>query len=219
MFKRVLCFGILVLAAASAGAQVIEIGGHAGYTLSEGIDFPATIVGGETYSGLGATDAFSWGVTVGARLQQGVGIGFLYDRQESELEVSGPLNTTNFGAMKVDNYHGVFSFDYPLPTNPDVAGFMFLGLGATSFGAVTINGREVDGETQFSTTWGAGLKVNPNGGPVGFRAAIRWTPTYIKSDPGGVWCDPYWGCSGYSDADYSHQVEFAGGVTYRFTMN
>ena len=218
MLKRVLCFGILLLTVTSASAQVIEIGGHAGYTLSEGIDFPATMVSGVTYDGVEQTDAFSWGFTVGARLRQGLGVGFLWDRQQSDLEVSGPRAKTNLGAMNVDNYHGVFSFDYPVPANPAVAGFLFLGLGATSFGNVNIMGQNVDGETRFSTTWGAGVKFNPGEGPVGFRAAIRWTPTYIKSDAGGVWCDPYWGCTSYSDPDYSHQVEFAGGLTYRFTM-
>ena len=218
MFKSVLCFGICMLAAASASAQVLEIGAHAGYTLSEGIDFPPLPANGTTYNEAKATDSASWGFTVGARMMEGVGVGFLFDRQESELEVSGPLRSDNLGEMKVDNYHGVFSFDYPLPSNPAVAGFMFLGLGATSFGNLHIGDREVEGNTQFSTTWGGGLKINPGNGAVGFRAAVRWTPTYIKSDPGGVWCDPYWGCSGYSDADYSHQVEFSGGLTYRFRL-
>ena len=29
---------------------------------------------------------------------------------------------------------------------------------------------------------------------VGIRLETRWTPTYIKTDPEGYWCDPYWGC-------------------------
>jgi hypothetical protein len=212
MFRRVACFGALVLATSTVEAQVFEIGGHAGYTLSEGIEF-ASVNG---YTSAEPTDAFSWGVTIGARMPQGYGIGFLYDRQESELEISGPLVRENLGSMKIDNYHGIMSFDYPLPQNPAVSPFLFFGLGATHYGDVTIAGVTASGETQFSTTWGGGLKVHPGEGPIGFRGAIRWTPTYIKSDAGGVWCDPYWGCSSYSDPDYSHQVEFVGGLSYRF---
>lgn len=217
MFRRIACFGILVLAASAVEAQVIEIGGHAGYTLTEGIEFNGLQgLDGNTYTSAEPTDAFSWGLTIGARMAQGYGIGFLYDRQESELEISGPLVRKNLGSMAIDNYHGVMSFDYPMPQNPAVAAFLFFGLGATHYAGVTVNNTETAGETQFSTTWGGGFKFRPGEGPVGFRAAIRWTPTYIKSDAGGVWCDPYWGCSSYSDPDYSHQVEFAGGLTYMF---
>lgn len=216
MFRRVACFGVLVLATSTVEAQVLEIGGHAGYTLTEGINFSARTVGTTTYTGASPTDAFSWGFTVGARVRQGYGIGFLWDRTESELEVTGPVVKENLGSMKIDNYHGVMSFDYPMPQNPAVAGFLFFGLGATHYNSVQISGVQTGGETQFSTTWGGGFKVNPGEGPVGLKVAIRWTPTYIKSDAGGVWCDPYWGCSSYSDPDYSHQVQFAGGLTYRF---
>ena len=40
--------------------------------------------------------------------------------------------------------------------------------------------------------------------------------TYIKSNPAGYWCDPYFGCWAVGDAQYSNQLEFAGGVTLRF---
>ena len=43
-----------------------------------------------------------------------------------------------------------------------------------------------------------------------------WTPTYIKSDPEGYWCDPYWGCYTVADAEYSNQFELSGGITLRF---
>ena len=42
---------------------------------------------------------------------------------------------------------------------------------------------ETGSETQFSTTWGLGVKVF-GGSNVGFRAGMQWTPTYIKSDSG-----------------------------------
>jgi hypothetical protein len=73
----------------------------------------------------------------------------------------------------------------------------------------------IDGETQFSTTWGAGVKFLANG-RFGGRFHVRLTPTYIKTDSVGWWCDPYWGCYLVGDAQYSNQFEFAGGITARF---
>jgi hypothetical protein len=51
---------------------------------------------------------------------------------------------------------------------------------------------------------------------VGFRAEARWTPTYIKSDAAGWWCDPFWGCYVVGNAQYSNQIELSGGITLRF---
>ena len=58
----------------------------------------------------------------------------------------------------------------------------------------------------------------PNeGGNFGIRLEARWTPTYIKSDAAGYWCDPYWGCYGVlEDPQYADQFQFGGGVTLRF---
>jgi hypothetical protein len=50
----------------------------------------------------------------------------------------------------------------------------------------------------------------------GARVGVRWTPTYIKSDANGYWCDPYWGCYLTGNAQYSNQFEFNGGITLRF---
>jgi hypothetical protein len=45
---------------------------------------------------------------------------------------------------------------------------------------------------------------------------LAWTPTYIKSDAEGWWCDPYWGCYTVGSAQYSNQFQLAGGITLRF---
>jgi hypothetical protein len=54
------------------------------------------------------------------------------------------------------------------------------------------------------------------GSNVGILLEGRWTPTYIKSDSEGWWCDPYWGCYVVGNAQYSNQWEVAGGITLRF---
>jgi hypothetical protein len=97
---------------------------------------------------------------------------------------------------------------------------MFIGAGATYYspGSSQIPGsagRDIDGNTQFSTTWGAGVKVYFNQN-VGAKFTARWVPTYIKSDAEGYWCDPFYGCWVLGDPDYSHQFDLAGGLTFKF---
>ena len=69
-------------------------------------------------------------------------------------------------------------------------------------------------QENFSSTWGGGVKVYPNP-RVGFSVMARFTPTYIKSDPSGVWCG-YYGCYVLGDAQYANQFEFSGGLSLRF---
>ena len=63
---------------------------------------------------------------------------------------------------------------------------------------------------------GAGPQGVPRGGNFGIRLGVRSTPTYIKSDSAGGWCDPYWGCYIVADAQSPNQWEFNGGITLRF---
>lgn len=102
--------------------------------------------------------------------------------------------------------------------------YAFGGIGGTnySFGDLLLpppagssGTGNIDSETRFSTNWGAGIKFY-FAPAVGAKIGIRWTPTYIKSDPAGVWCDPFYGCWELADADYSNQFETAFGITFRF---
>ena len=68
---------------------------------------------------------------------------------------------------------------------------------------------ETEGNYQFSSTLGAGVKIYPSP-RVGVKLGVRWVPTYIKSDSTGWWCDPYWGCYVTSDPQFSNQFQFAG---------
>ena len=71
------------------------------------------------------------------------------------------------------------------------------------------------GLTKFSWAFGGGIKAYPSKN-VGFKAMARWTPTYIKTDGYGWWCDPFWGCAPVGNVQYSNQVEFSGGLLLRF---
>jgi opacity protein-like surface antigen len=211
--------------AAPARAQGFEASVFGGYTFSEGVEASETrIINGEIYDSLDITSGGQWGFTVGYLFTENAGLEFLYNRQFSTLEASG-TRTVELAELSVDNYHFnfVYNFGYNLGGRA-VTPFVFGGLGMTHYSpgelklvAPPITGlTEIDSETQFSSTWGAGVKfyAAPN---IGFKFTARWTPTYIKSEAEGLWCDPWYGvCWVVGDADYSNQFHLDGGVTFRF---
>jgi opacity protein-like surface antigen len=220
MRKAILTAMVVGLAAAAAQAQDprVEISGTAAWTYSDGVTAsPVTLPGVGTFDSIEPKDSFSWGVRLGFMATPNVEIGALYDQQQSKLQIGG-TNPFEIGDMSVHNYHGYLAYNFG-EASAKVRPYVLGGLGATQYGAVTAKvgsvERDIDGTTKFSTTWGAGLKMYP-GKNFGIRIEGRWTPTYIKSDAAGWWCDPYWGCYVASDAQYSNQFELGGGITLRF---
>ena len=222
MIRRIaaVVVGIWVLAA-PLSAQRFEASFNGGYTTSEGIKFNPTLIGGVLYDEVDLKDGGSFSLTGGVYASPNALIEFMYARQSSELTARGATGVAEvtISKMHIDNYHVNFVYNWG-ESDAKLRPYAFVGLGATNYspsGNVLVGapGRSLDGNAQFSTTWGAGVKyyVAPS---IGLKAGMRWTPTYIKSDPAGYWCDPFYGCWLLSDPDYSHQFEFTGGITFRF---
>jgi opacity protein-like surface antigen len=222
MFRKVLISAMIVAAsAAAAQAQTpkVEITGIVGWTLADGVTGdPFKAGNGQTYDKVEPQDSVNFGLSLGFFVSPKAEVGFLWRRQATKLDVSGTATTT-VGDWNIDGYHGYVAYYLG---DPEAKARLYLmgGLGATHYGNVSYtsaNGAsaKTSGGTQFSTIWGAGVKVNasPN---VGMKLGIQWSPTYIKSDPAGWWCDPFWGCYVVGDAQYSNQFEFVGGLAFRF---
>jgi len=222
MFRRMLLVALAVLAVTAATSQAqdsrVELSGTAGWTFADGVSGQSVNVPGVgIFDRIDPKDAFSWGARLGYNLNENVEIGFLFNQQSTSLEIGG-TSTVEFGDLSIYNYHGYFAFnfgDYDASARP----YILVGLGATQYGSVNVNlagaQRSVDGNTRFSGTLGAGLKLFP-GPRFGLRLEGRWTPTYIKSDAAGWWCDPFWGCYVVGDSQYANQYELSGGVILRF---
>ena len=217
---------LLVFAASTASAQEpkLEIGGTLGWTFSDGVSGDSvTVPGVGSFNAISPKDAFSWGLRVGVFVTEHAEVGFLFSEQASSLEVSGRLDAggatrVDLGNEKIRNYHGYFAWDFG-QWDDKVRPYLLGGLGATQYGSVNAQigdvQRNIGGTSKFSTTWAAGVKVYPNE-RVALRLESRWTPTYIKSDAAGWWCDPFWGCYVVSNAQYSNQFELSAGLTLRF---
>ncbi len=220
---------LVVLAASTATAQEakIEATGFIGYTLSEGIETDPGSFVSELVEAINPTSGLSYGAGVGFFVNEYAQIGFQWSQQDSKLELDpvGSLSKRDLADMKVNNYHGVFTYfweDILRGSDTLVQPFIFGGLGATNYSPDAIMGTNVDGHTKFSTTWGAGVKVYPNP-RLGVNFTARWTPTYIKSGVAGEpYCSGYWtpyypsGCVSLPRPDYSNQFELVSGISLRF---
>lgn len=221
MMKRVLVWtGLLVIASAlPALAQArVEVSGFAGWVFSDGVSGDATLgLDGNIYDRIDPKDSGSFGFSVGVLATPNAEIGFIYGQQMSTL-VAGGTNNKEVGDMSVSTYHGYFGYNWG-EEDAKVRPFFYGGLGATTFGEVKAvlagQNRTIGSETQFSTTWGGGVKIYP-APAVGVRIGLSWTPTYIKSDAGGWWCDPWYGCYLVGNPQYSNQMQFNGGISFRF---
>jgi hypothetical protein len=214
--KRVAVFLVLLLAASPVGAQYynFEVGVQGGYTFSEGVETETFLIGGEAFDEVDPTSGASYGFNFAYLVNRFGEIGFMMSQQQSNLQLSGVGNEREPVGLDVNSYHGYAGYNFGFG-EAKVQPIFFFGLGATQYLSGDLNGQEIDDETRFSTTWGGGVKVFPDE-HIGLKFIGQWTPTYIKSDADGWWCDPYWGCFVTGDADYSHQFQMAGGLLYRF---
>lgn len=221
MTKRLAALAAVVtMASASpAFAQRAELSALFGWTLSDGVTGAAVVGGdGNIYDTVDLKDSGSWGLAFGVNASDNVEVGFLFGQQMSTLAVQG-TKTTELGDISINTYHPYVAYNAGAP-DAKVRPYFLLGFGATNYSSVSFTGannqaRETASETQFSSTWGVGVKVFPSP-KVGVRFGMHWTPTYIKSDAAGWWCDPYWGCYVVSDAQYANQFQINAGLTFRF---
>ncbi len=207
------CVLLLVVAPAFAQRHSFEISADIGYTFSEGVEISPIDVGGVTYDQIDPESGFSYGVDFGYFVSRYAQLGFLMSQQQSNLIAKGRTDRT-FVDLDLNNYFGYVAYNFGFGdemTRP----FILFGMGASHYVTGKFEGREIDNETRFATTWGGGVKVFP-GENLGVRFMGRWTPTYIKTDAAGWWCDPFWGCYVVGNADYSHQFELSAGAIYRF---
>ena len=230
MVNRVLQFVIgcaVACSAAPAFAQdpKVEVSTTLGWTISDGVTGDSvTVPGLGTFNSVDPKDALSWGLRVGFFVNEQAEVGFLFNRQYSALEVGGqsavPGGPTRveLGDAAVRNYHGYFAYNFG-ESSAKVRPYVLVGVGATQYGEVEaqLGGiqRNIGGVSRFSTTFGGGLKFQTSD-HVGLRLEGRWTPTFIKSEAVGWWCDPFWGCYVVGDSQYSNQLDLAGGVSFRF---
>lgn len=205
--------------ASSAEAQgPLEISGTFGYSFSEGVSLARGALGSEFIDKVDVGSAVSYGGAINFWVDDQNQFGFQFGLQTSSLIAKGSqdLRVTD---MNVYSYHGVYTYNAG-SSSSSIRPFVMFGLGATQYEPSDLVNFSFDGEVQFSGTLGGGVKTYVDE-HLGFSFTARWTPTYIKSDPAGVYCSPYWtpwyggGCAVMLDPDYSNQFRLSAGIIYR----
>jgi opacity protein-like surface antigen len=229
-----MCIGRVIVGAAvvAAGAIVvraqdgprIEVAVETGYTVSEGIKASQSrVIAGQVYNDLDIKSGANLGLTFGVFVTPNAEVEFLWNRQFSKFEAGNPAPSVELADVSVDNFHGNFVYNW-FDGAAKLRPFLFAGLGATHYapgdpaplGGSSPTVVAIDSATKFSWSLGGGVKAYP-AQHVGLRLTARWTPTYIKSDSAGIWCDPFFPtCWVLADPDYSNQFALTGGVTLRF---
>ena len=224
MFSRIAMVTICsALVAVPAWAQRTEGSVSVGYSANDGIASDSRFLYGDFYQTAGIDDGTSYNFTLGVFATRGVEFEFLFGRQDSDLSAHGLRGSLALTPTAVYNYMGNVVYNWA-DEDSVLRPFVFAGLGAThySFGEFLVpqplqarRFRIDDSETRFSSAFGGGLKFYFTR-YVGARFAVRVTPTYVTSTPGGVWCDPFYGCWPVTDDHYSTQFDTSVGVTFRF---
>jgi hypothetical protein len=213
---------MVALAAVTATAQDkrVELSATAGYVFSDGVTGTGVKVANlGTFTKIDPLNAASYGARIGFLTSDNNEIGFLFSQQSTELDLGGTASL-KIADVKIRNYHGYVAHNFG-DTDLVARPYILLGLGATQYSpaGIAVNGvtRSLTGNSKFSGTGAIGIKIHPgNNKNFGLRFEGRWTPTYIKSDATGWWCDPYWGCYVTSNAQYANQFELSGGIMIRF---
>jgi opacity protein-like surface antigen len=211
---------LVALACSSSWAQNprVEIGATAGWTFSDGVSGDAVVVPGVgAFSRVEPKDAFSWGVRAALVFASNIEVGALFDQQATRLQLGG-AGTLDVGKLTLRDYHGYVAYDLG-DSDARIRPYLLAGLGATHYGPITAslggNHQHIAGNTRFSPTLAAGVKLFLTR-RVAIRGEGRWTPTSIRQELPGWWCNSDWGCYVASSSQYANQIELAGGLVFRF---
>src|SRR5262245_50551056 len=113
MIRRALVGAMLMVVAVAAPARAqikFEASFLFGYTFSEGVSGDAVITPSGTFNSIDVKSGGAVGFSFGVVASNGGEVGFMYSRQMSNLSVSGPSPTRDFGSMSIDSYHGYIGY-------------------------------------------------------------------------------------------------------------
>ena len=195
---------LLLVAAASASAQTIEITPVAGYR------FGGSFKIADTSSALEVRDSGAFGAHLGVRVAPDGEIEFLFSRQGTRLRSGGFFTSEALFDLRLETYElgGSYLFrDEDAKVRP----YIGLGMGLTR---LVPEPRNLETETRFSASIAGGVKayVGPH---LAFRFEIRGFFTVFDSDS-RIFCSPGLPCVVSTKGSDLSQAEIRGGLIFRF---
>jgi opacity protein-like surface antigen len=203
-----LALAFLFFSILPAAAQYrFELQPFAGYKWGGGANVAGNALG---ISRIDIDSSVAYGATATFNPSENFGFEFLWNRQATNASghySGGTTYPTKIG-VTLDQFHGDFLLSFA-GHGSKVEPFVLVGVGATDMhgsGSST---------TKFSFGVGGGVKYFVSR-HLGFRVQARYTPTYLYSTNGGVWCN-WWGyCWVVPNDHFLHQGDVTGGVIFRF---
>jgi len=208
MHCAALAFALFVTFILPAAAQYrFEIQPFAGYKYGGGANVGGNALG---LSRINIDSSIAYGATVTLNPSENFGLEFLWNRQPTNASGTysgGGTYPTKIG-VTLDQFHGDFLLSFA-GHGSKVEPFVLVGAGATDMHGAGSS------TTKFSFGVGGGVKYFVSR-HIGFRAQARYTPTYLYSTNGGVWCN-WWGyCWVVPNDHFLQQGDVTGGIIFRF---
>lgn len=203
-----LILALLAVSILPATAQYkFEVQPFAGYKWGGGANVAGNYLG---VSRINIDSSLAYGVTATFNPAENLGVEFLWNRQPTNASASysgGGTYPTKVG-VTLDQFHGDFLFSFA-GHGSKVEPFVLFGVGATDMHGAGSS------TTKFSFGVGGGVKyfVSKH---IGFRAQARYTPTYLYSTNGGVWCNWWGACWVVPNDHFLQQGDVTGGIIFRF---
>ena len=147
----------VMVMAASASAQSVEVSGTIGWTFSDGVNGNAVTVPGVGRSTGSPERLLGLGAARGHLRRRR--FGDWLPVRPAATDRSRRTTTVKVGDIKLHNYQGYYAFNFG-HKEAGVRPYVLFGLGATQYGTVSVTAtnapREITGETRFSWTGAAG---------------------------------------------------------------
>jgi opacity protein-like surface antigen len=195
---RTILAAALLLGASPAFAQRTEVSVLGGYTTPGDIEMKAAGI-----EELEAGGGFTWGVEAGWFFTDHFGFEASWVRQEGAVTIGTAAGSADLFEMNATLLHGSVVYRFG-PDNARLVPFVSAGAGAAFLSA-----DDLEGETKFAWTLGAGLKWFASE-RVGVRVQARYVPMMLN-DESSEFCDPFGFCQGSLN-----QFELMGGLVLRF---
>ncbi len=208
MRRNILTIVVLFLTGAVASwGQSIEITPFVGYKFGGSVPVQSDKI---DVNKIEFDDSVSAGINAGFNFTEHFGVEFMWSRQPTKAVgiLPGGGEFSQKADVNLDQYFGHILYTFR-DEDAKLRPFIFGGAGATRLSGMGSS------ETRFGFDLGGGVKYffHPN---IGARLQARWTPTYLYSTVGGVWCD-WWGwCYTIPNDHYMNQGEVSAGVIFKF---
>jgi hypothetical protein len=202
-------FICLILGAATAVGQNVELTGFIGRQWNGGLDLSTSLfrridVQNGTSYGLGA------GILRGDRY--GVEFSWTYNKADTLAQPTGGGPGAKIFTLDTNQYVGNLLFHFAGREKP-VRPFLLIGGGATNLHPARPG---VNSTTRMVGDLGGGVKYNFSR-RLGLRLQAKWSSAYIATTRAGYWCDPFWGgCWSVGDNHFLNEIDATAGLTLRF---